>query len=125
MITYYKTPKGYIATDDSVKLHANRSPVGNALVFGREPTVAGNLSTIADAVFNPRLLGAPTDATSVPIEWQEALGLAPVKYPDKTTGETENLSTQDAEKNRGLDLKAMFIVFMAGSFLGRILAMLF
>ncbi|MFA5344739.1 MAG: hypothetical protein WC315_00455 [Candidatus Omnitrophota bacterium] len=130
MIRYYQTDKGYVATDSSVRLRANDSSVGNAVVFGRGPTVGWDISSITDQVFVPKSLGVEVEADSVPQEWQDALGLATVKSPVKTGGLSHSsglpdLTKQDAEQDRGPDQVARFLMFAAGVFVGLVLAYYF
>jgi len=124
MPKYYKTPNGYVATDSRVTLQANHTSVGKSLIFGRGPTVAGDPSTVTDTVFNPRLLGDVIEAENIPEEWQKALGI-PVKNPDRMTGvEPGKLTKHEAAKDRGSDQMALFVVFVVGALLGRILAII-
>jgi hypothetical protein len=127
MIRYYQTDRGYVATDSSVRLRANDSSVGNAVVFGRGPIVGWDTSSITDQVFIPKLLGVEVEAVNVPQEWQDALGFVPVKSPVKTGGLSHSsglpdLSTHDAEKDRGPDQVASVLVFAFGVFVGLVLA---
>jgi hypothetical protein len=127
MIRYYQTNKGYVATDSSARLRANDSSVGNSVVFGRGPAVDWDTSSITDQVFVPKSLGVEVDADNVPHEWREALGLVAVKSPVKTGGLSHSsgspdLSTQDAEKDRGPNQVASVLVFACGVFVGLVLA---
>ncbi len=127
-IKYFQTGMGYVATDSSVKLRANDSPVGNSLVFGRGPTVGWDISSITDQVFNPKSLGVEVDAESVPQEWQEALGLAPVKNSVKTEGlshksGSSDLPKQDVAEDREFDQTAkVFLMFVFGVLVGLVIA---
>ncbi len=127
MIRYYQTEKGYVATDSSVKLRANDSSVGSTVVFGRGPTVGWDIGSITDQVFIPKSLGKEVDADSVPQEWHDALGFATVKSPVKTGGLSHSsglpdLSEQEAEKDRGSEQVARFLMFAIGVFVGLVLA---
>ncbi len=127
MIRYYQTYKGYIATDDTVKLHSNHSSVGNTLVFGRGPTVDWDTSSITDEVFSPKSLGEEIEAANVPEDWRNALGFVAVKSPVKTrkfvsNSGFPNLSIQEVEKNRGPDQAASFLMFACGVFVGLVIA---
>ena len=127
MIRYYQVEKGYVATDSNMCLHAHASSVGNTLVFGRGPIVDGDTNSITDQVFNPQSLRTEVDAKDMPLEWQVALGYVPVKSPVKTGGLSHSsgspdLTTHDAEQDRGPARVASVLVFMFGVFVGLVLA---
>lgn len=96
-INYYKTKRGYIATDSSVKLIAHGKPSGDTLVFGRGPAMDWDLGSIADEIFVVKSLGECV--TDVPSEWVEVLGfeappvLGRQKTKDLHPSKSDNITT--------------------------------
>jgi len=122
-LRYYRTEKGYVATDSGVVLRAKDRSVGDTVVFGRGPALDWDSSSITDQAFIPRLLIEEVEAKDIPQEWQDALGIVPVKNPVKisrlvSNSGLTNLSMHDAQKDRGLDQIAIFLGFCAGILVG-------
>jgi hypothetical protein len=75
MANYYKSGNDYIAVDFSQKDQTK------CFVFGRGPKIPGDIASIGETLFEIRRLSGAIRPELVPIEWQEALGLAPVVMP--------------------------------------------
>jgi len=75
MIAYYKSCFDYFAVDWSMK-----DPT-RSFVYGRGPTIPGDIDSIADQGYRIADLPPSVAAVNVPLEWQLALGLADVVIP--------------------------------------------
>ncbi len=74
-VEYFAVNGGFIAVD------RKQHDATGLFVIGRGPSVAGDITTIAEVPFEVRRLPAATPAILVPVAWQEALGMAPVVAP--------------------------------------------